>query len=516
MMTRKSSLASFLIAVAISVCITLSTTEKLDVGFILRPMFTIEDKTSIISNQASDHGSLIPFQQSDIVGFVCAALGLFIAAGGGIGGGGILVPVYILIMGFLPKHAIPLSNVTVLGGAVASTLRNIRKRHPTADRPLIDWDLIVAMEPPTVAGALIGANLNKILPEAVIAVMLALLLSFTAYITLKKALKMHRKETEMIERSSAGVGTLNEYLLLNDNLSIVNEDCKCVECNSSNALSIHRNPPCHLPTHIKQDCEIEIEGEHDDMPEFGDPITLSYIIKEERQPKTRNVMLVFVMFAVVLIINILKGGGGFQSPVGIRCGSSSFWFAQGLLLVWILFISCLGRMFMLKDTKRKIEAGYIYLDEDVKWDKKSTIIYPLISTLAGFFAGMFGIGGGIIKGPLMLEMGIHPAVASATSACMILFTSFTATTTFSVYGLMIPDYAVACSVLGFCATYLGQTFMSHVIANSNRNSYIAFSIGVVVLLSALLMTLEFILQLASGEMEEGGGICGKQIEHPPL
>ena len=54
------------------------------------------------------------------------------------------------------------------------------------------------------------------------------------------------------------------------------------------------------------------------------------------------------------------------------------------------------------DTKRKVEAGFVYLDEDVRWDRKSTIVYPLISTLAGFCAGMFGIGGGIIKGPLML------------------------------------------------------------------------------------------------------------------
>ena len=68
-------------------------------------------------------------------------------AGGGIGGGGILVPIYILVMEFSPKHAIPLSNITVFGGAVANTLLNTRKRHPLADRPLVDWDLILVMEP---------------------------------------------------------------------------------------------------------------------------------------------------------------------------------------------------------------------------------------------------------------------------------------------------------------------------------------------------------------------------------
>ena len=62
-------------------------------------------------------------------------------------GGGILVPIYILVMEFSPKHAIPLSNITVFGGAVANTLLNTSKRHPLADRPLVDWDLILVMEP---------------------------------------------------------------------------------------------------------------------------------------------------------------------------------------------------------------------------------------------------------------------------------------------------------------------------------------------------------------------------------
>jgi hypothetical protein len=68
-------------------------------------------------------------------------------AGGGIGGGGMLVPIYILVLQFSPRHAIPLSNITVFGGAVANTLLNVQKRHPLADRPLVDWDLILVMEP---------------------------------------------------------------------------------------------------------------------------------------------------------------------------------------------------------------------------------------------------------------------------------------------------------------------------------------------------------------------------------
>ena len=84
-----------------------------DASIIINYLSNITNSTtSIINNHPADHDALIPLQTSDIVGFLCAALGLIIAAGGGIGGGGLLVPIYILILGFLPKHAIPLSNVT--------------------------------------------------------------------------------------------------------------------------------------------------------------------------------------------------------------------------------------------------------------------------------------------------------------------------------------------------------------------------------------------------------------------
>ena len=51
-----------------------------------------------------NHASLFPLSTSDRVGFSLAICGLMLAAGGGIGGGGILVPIYILVMGFSPKH----------------------------------------------------------------------------------------------------------------------------------------------------------------------------------------------------------------------------------------------------------------------------------------------------------------------------------------------------------------------------------------------------------------------------
>jgi uncharacterized membrane protein YfcA len=109
----------------------------------------------------------------------------------------------------------------------------------------------------------------------------------------------------------------------------------------------------------------------------------------------------------------------------------------------------------------------------------------------------------------MLAMGVHPKVSSATSACMILFTSFTASTSFVVFGLLVWDYALLSVIVGFLATFVGQIGLSYLMRKSQRNSLIAFSIGGVVLLSALLMTIQSLVSLADKQNHRpSGGICG--------
>ena len=53
-----------------------------------------------------------------------------------------------------------------------------------------------------------------------------------------------------------------------------------------------------------------------------------------------------------------------------------------------------------------------------------------------------------MKGPLMLYMGVHPLVASATCAVMIMFTSVAATTMFIAFGTLIWDYGIFLFIIG--------------------------------------------------------------------
>jgi uncharacterized membrane protein YfcA len=53
-------------------------------------------------------------------------------AGGGIGGGGVLVPLYILCLGFQTEHAVALSNLTIAGGSFANLFINVFRCVPLA------------------------------------------------------------------------------------------------------------------------------------------------------------------------------------------------------------------------------------------------------------------------------------------------------------------------------------------------------------------------------------------------
>ena len=64
--------------------------------------------------------------------------------------------------GFSTNIAVALSNITIVGGSIANFAINVGKRHHFMDRPLIDWDLIVVMEPATILGALAGGYLNRV------------------------------------------------------------------------------------------------------------------------------------------------------------------------------------------------------------------------------------------------------------------------------------------------------------------------------------------------------------------
>eukprot|EP00605_Chrysophyceae_sp_TOSAG23-4_P000079 GSChrysophyteH1.ASY1.ANO1.81.1 assembled CDS len=382
------------------------------------------------------HKDLFPMNSAD-----------FWAASGGIGGGGMLVPLLILIFDFHPKYAIPLSNFTIVGSSITNMWMNLSKRHPDVDRPCVDWDLILVMEPLTMVGAVVGAFMSKVLDEIVLSVSLVILLAVTTKTTLDKGISQWNKETATFELEKKGA--------------------------------------------VQQALEAEVELRQRDSL-LALESELAALLNEERDTPMDKMKVIAGMVLGVILLNLIKGGkrGVFDSPLGIECGSNAYWFIQLMVVVLVLCVSNWARNYLIERWRTKTRLGYKYAPGDVEWNEHNTVKYPSYCFFAGFFAGMFGVGGGIVKGPLMLHMGVNPMVASATVAVMIMFTSVSATAMFIAFGTLKWDYAWFLFFVGLITTCVGH-------------------IGAVVALSTVLMALQSILALTDANREPtDNSVCG--------
>lgn len=407
---------------------------------------------------------LFPLGPMDKAGFVLASFFIMIAAGGGIGGGGVLVPSYIFILGFKPHIAIPLSNVTILGSSIANCILNAAKRHPTADRPLIDWDIMLVMEPLTIAGAVMGSVLNILCPPWLLCVMLVLLLGATTIKTGLKGVKLYKKETLELEQSA-------HYTKLPG----TEQDAAVIQYHSPGTKP--KRSPNRTPSS-------PMSKDH-----FRVPQKLETLLKIESTHSCPKMMAMFICTMGTLTFTILKGGNGIN-PLGLQCGSGLYWFLTFAVVPFTFFIAYLARRHLVERYYLKKRLGYTYHEGDVEWNEKHTVLYPACCSIAGLCAGLFGIGGGIVKGPLMLEMGTKPQVASATSATMILFTSSAASVSYLLFNSLNLQYAAILFPLGFVCTLIGQIGLNAIVKYYGRASLVILCIATVIGMSTFAMGFE--------------------------
>lgn len=402
-----------------------------------------------------DHKALLPLDAADWAGLLVALVGIFLAAGGGIGGGGILVPCFLLIMGFPPGASAALSNCTIFGGAVTNMVMNVGRRHPAADRPLIAWDIVMAMEPSTMLGALAGALLSVVLPPIVTKALMVVVLGLTTQRTILKGITVYRTEEELAARDAAL------------------------------PFAVHVQPG---PTKVRQ------SHRRDQMQLLDPPPGEALSSAEERAalPAFPLVLMTSLCVATIVITGV---------KALVPCASAAYWLLELLPVAPIAGVLAVGRRHLLRTAARRDQAGYVLLDGDVAWDERTTLVYPALCTFAGVCAGLFGIGGGIIKGPLMLHLGVRSDVAAATSATMILFTSFTTVVAFGVHGVVYPDYFGVLMPLGLMASLMGIVATDLVVHGMRRTWPIIALMAVVVGLSTIAMGVSAVLRLVQAPEE---------------
>jgi len=518
-----------------------------------------------LESRRKPHKRLFPLAAGDYIGFALTILVLFIAAGGGIGGGGAIIPLYLLFLGFDASVAVALGNITIVGGSLSNFIFNAPRRHAFLNRPLIDWDLILVMEPATILGALIGGYVNKILPSWMTTVLLALLLTFISYKLLVRGfITWHSESTEFLELQNQGLHHDGqdglEQPLLQDRSA--NPPTGEAVARSAPVVATRSHPVSNVDHHGESHSPLAYSGSFQrsfrsrprsfvkDNPRLaqryakdkarvaaGSPDRqMDGLLEEGPEPGSADGDLPVAETRPLLAAPAEDGVGGLQTPdeeqkalddrfaearqippvrfsimvlltavvalsdwskVKVPCSSWQYWVLVLAIVPVVVAVTLIARQYLMRKRQLRLEAGYDWRAGDVEWNSVTTLTYPAICSMAGLIAGMFGVGGGIVKGPLMLELGILPDVASATAATMIVFTSTSASIVFLSFGNLPLNYAAAVFIVGIVFTMLGQVACYMLMRALGRRSVIVFAMAALMVLSVAVTIYESVIGIIS-------------------
>lgn len=148
----------------------------------------------------------------------------------------------------------------------------------------------------------------------------------------------------------------------------------------------------------------------------------------------------------------------------------------------------IGRFVLAPLHERRERAGYAYLSSDLKWDLDTLKQFPLISFVAGVAASLLGIGGGMVLGPMMLDLCILPQVVSATNGFLIILTASGSVVQYLASGRLHLEVAAWFIMCGFVGGQLGSRLLKEVLKRTGRQSYVVLLLGSLIAISAVAMT----------------------------
>jgi len=184
---------------------------------------------------------------------------------------------------------------------------------------------------------------------------------------------------------------------------------------------------------------------------------------------------------------LLKGGHGVQSVVGVTSCSAAFWVLFSLPFPIILTVIISFAVYLHFQTQKKKKIGFEFAKGDIHWDFWNLCLYPFYFAMAGFFASLLGIGSGMLKAPVLVELGLEPVVAAATSTYMILFTASITVAQYTFLGRMPFDYGIWFAIVGFLAALCGQLIVGYLVKKYKMQSLVIFLVVFVMAVSVLLM-----------------------------
>jgi len=485
------------------------------------------------------------FPVDDMYASVAVFIGGVLAAGGGLGGGGMFVPFFILVAHLRTHEAIPLSQATIFGGGCVNFLMNFKLKHPKVPaRPLIQYDAVLMLEPMMLAGTVIGAYLNAVFPGWLIVTLLVVFLTYSTYRTSQKAKSIWRKERAAQEAANRGedVPMLSEgvqdhsfsgdltsprspgidekkaalmlseltdarndiHQLKEDNgelrgmIGMIGARLDQVEGKAALTSSAH---PTGSGSGLMEEEELEpfdgvqTSNNSSTTNKSGGVVSSSELAAitaaiEERDQATHG-PLIWALSILILIsvLSLMRGGkAGMTSVIGVEACSGSYFFITFLSFAVMIGATCYFASGLVERHNQCELVNYPTIEGDIVWNQRNCVMYPVLACAAGAMGGMLGIGGGMIMGPLLLELGMLAETTAATSATTVLLTAASGTFQESLLGMMLVQRGFWYFFLGAFSTWIGQVGVNHIVRKYKMSALIVVMVVVVMFLSMIMMS----------------------------
>lgn len=475
----------------------------------------------------------------DIAGIIIWFCAAGVATACGVGGGGIYVPLGILLLAFAPKPSSGLSQASIFGASLGGLLLNLPSKHPfsskvekgggpngadalasvpTADklptdtdqvqhytRPLIDYDMALFLAPMEMAGAVLGVIIQKILPNWLYLTLAAIILGFTSRKTFAKYFDTKKKEDAAGEAAAAAAAEQEKPAAEEQALMKGQEESgEEVGEKASETQKTGEEPDLEKITPDPIHATAEISGIEDGGGAGAmDPEKVArreeLLRLDARQYPKEKLGALLVLWIGLILLTFFKGGKGVDSIVGITCASSWYGILIAIQFLWTLGFAVRFALKLMKDTEEKKSVGYPFHPQDVLWDASKTRFYAFFTLVAGIVAGLIGIGGGMVLGPLMLVMGIHPRVSTATTATMIVLTSSSVAVLFVTAGLVPWEYAVCFFCVCFSGALVGKTKIDRYVKKTGKASILILLLATIIALATLGAVIIVLLRLAAAD-----------------
>lgn len=367
-----------------------------------------------------------------VIGFLGSAFGTV----GGVGGGGIFVPMLTLVVGFDAKSAAALSKCMIMGASASSVWYNLRVAHPSKEVPIIDYNLALLFQPMLMLGITIGVELSVVFPFWLITILIIILFIGTSSRSMFKGVQMWKKETllkmEMRKQEEA-----------KSNQEVVGIDATC-------------EPLLHRPEKSMLEA-------------------LRFNIR------WKGISVLMVVWFSFLLLQILKNNS--------ETCSLFYWVVNILQFpVALSVFSWEATKLWRESRQRRMQGNWESVCEaSIEWTGMQLVFCAFCGLLGGTVGGLLGSGGGFILGPLLLEIGVIPQVASATATFVMMFSSSLSVVEFYFLKRFPIPYALYLISVSVMAGFWGQFFVRKLVKFLKRASIIVFILSSVIFASALTM-----------------------------